>query len=238
MLIMNWLFWNVRGLGKGEKCISIRKLVEKHKLSVLAMVETKHRHSFARRVRRIWGRDEYEWCESLASDTSSGGIIAIWDPENFSVSQRFTNERWIILEGCLKEVSFNCCVGIVYGPNDREGRRLMYESLKQLVQSINKPLVLLGDFNEVLHPSERLGQFRYDSSMRDFLEWIQDLNLIDVPLHGVKFTWGRNESQSRLDRCLCVDEWFTNFPEMRLEGLKRGASDHNPILLSFDKVTN
>lgn len=72
----------------------------------------------------------------------------------------------------------------------------MYDSLKALTQSINKPLLLLGDFNEILHPGERIGQFKYNLSMNEFLEWIYDLYLIDIPLHGIKFTWGRNSSQS------------------------------------------
>lgn len=70
----------------------------------------------------------------------------------------------------------------------------MFESIKVLVQTINKPILLLGDFNEVLHPSERIGHFRYDRSMRDFVDWIHDLHLIDIPLHGIQFTWARLDS--------------------------------------------
>lgn len=111
--MMNCLFWNVRGVGKGEKCISIRNLVKRNKISLLGMVETKHRHSFRRRVRRMWGNDGYDWCESHASDTHSGGIIAIWDTTEFLVSQKIIGDRWIVLDGHLKG-SFDCCVGIIY----------------------------------------------------------------------------------------------------------------------------
>ena len=66
--------------------------------------------------------------------------------------------------------------------------------------AINKPILLMGDFNVVLHAGERTGTFRCDLSMREFSDWIADLGLIDIPLHGVKFTWRRNESKSKLDR--------------------------------------
>lgn len=225
---MNLLFWNVRGLGRGEKCITIRHLISLKKISLLGLVETKHKHSLVRRVRRMWGSDVYDWCESFASDTSSGGIIAIWDPSKFCVSRKVIGDRWIVLEGYITEGNFNCCVGIIYGPNDRSGRSDMFESLKLIFQNINKPLLLLEDFNEIMHPSERIGQFKYDLSMRDFLDWIHDLHLIDIPLHGIKFTWSRLESQSKLDRCLCNNEWLINFPDLHIEGLKRCSSDHNP----------
>lgn len=34
---MNLLFWNVRGLGRGERCISIRKLIHRRKLSLVGL---------------------------------------------------------------------------------------------------------------------------------------------------------------------------------------------------------
>lgn len=204
----------------------------------MGLVETKHRNSFNRRVRRMWGCDEYEWCEALASESYSRGIIAIWDPDWFSVSQRFVGNRWIILEGQLVNKNFNCCVGFIYGPNDRVGRSQMFDSLKLIFSNIGKPILLLGDFNEVVHPSERAGVFRYEASMRDFVDWINDLHFIDLPLHGIKFTWARGNSQSKLDRCLCHNEWLVNFPEMRLEGITKGASDHNPLVLSLEDKLN
>lgn len=225
-------------MGRGEKCIYIRDLIRRNKASLVGLVETKHRHSFGRRVRRMWGNDDFEWCESLASETHSGGIVVIWDQTMFRISQKHIGDRWVILEGCMSNGNFNCCVGIVYGANNREGRSRMYDTLKDILSSIGQPVLLLGDFNEIIHPGERVGQFRYEVSMREFIGWIDDLQLIDVPLHGMKFTWGRLESQSRLDRCLCNNEWFIRYPEIRLDGLKRSFSDHNPLLLSLDRKTN
>lgn len=95
----------------------------------------------------MWGRDDFEWCESLASETHSGGILAVWDPSLFCVTQRFVENRWILLEGCIVKNSFRCCIGIVYGPCDRLGRYEMYESLKDRVQALDKPTLLMGDFN-------------------------------------------------------------------------------------------
>lgn len=151
------LLWNARGLGRGEKCITIKNLISLHKISILGLVETKHRNSFRSRVRRMWGNDSFDWCESLASETNSGGLVAIWDPNVFSVSQIYIEDRWILLEGTMINNNFNCCVGIVYGPCDRIGRVQVFDSIKLVAQNINKQLMMMGDFNEVLKPSERVG---------------------------------------------------------------------------------
>lgn len=57
-------------------------------------------------------------------------------------------------------------------------------------------------------------------------------------LHGIRCTWGRLDSQSKIDRCLCSNEWFISFPDLRLEGLHRSFSDHNPLILSLEKYIN
>lgn len=112
--------------------ISIKQLISRKKISLLGLVETKHRNSFNRRVRRMLGSDGFDWCEALASDTYSGGVIAIWDPNVFCVSEKYIGDRWIVLEGRITKSNFSCCVGIIYGPNNTPGRGIMFESLKTI----------------------------------------------------------------------------------------------------------
>ena len=218
---MNYLFWNIRGLGKGEKISTIRTLVVKNKVSFMGLVETKHRRSINSRIKRMWGSGDYDVCEVHASDIYSGGIFAIWDAGTFCASKKHCGERWIIIKGSIKMINFECCVGVIYSPNDRVGRITIYEELKILIVSINRLVLLLGDFNVILQPSESIGIFRCNLSMRDFSEWIQSLGLIDIPLHGIKFTWRRNDSKSRLDRGLCCNVWLWKFPNLSMMGLKK-----------------
>ena len=185
---MKCLFWNICGLGKGERSMSIRNLVEKKKVSFMGLLETKHKRFIRSRMKRMWGNHEYDICEVYASDTNGGGVIAAWDTRTFSISNKYSGNRWILLEVCINRYNFECCVGVIYGLNDRVGRYALFEELKNIVVAINKPILLMGDFNVILHPRERIGTFRCDLSMRDFSECILNLGLIDIPLHGVKFT--------------------------------------------------
>ena len=61
--------------------------------------------------------------------------------------------------------------------------------------------------------------------------WIQEIGLIDVPLTGRKYRWGRGNSQSRLDRGLVDVEWTLEFPEMKLLALGKSVSNHCPFVL-------
>ena len=233
-LIMNCLFWNIRGIGKGEKTLSIRSLVRKKNVSFMGLAETKHRKPFQSRFRRLWGNDDYDYCEVFASDTHGGGILAVWDKHTFHASVKHTGSRWILIEGRINSQNFECCIGVIYGNNDRLSRLMMFEELKLKAGSINKPILVLGDFNVTLNSGERTGAVTCSRSMRDFADWINDLRLLDIPLHGLRFTWRRNESKSRLDRALCDNEWLTRFPNMNLMGLSRSFSDHNPLLLVLE----
>lgn len=120
--------------------------------------------------------------------THSGGLFSIWDPSKFKVSHKQVGDHWIVLEGCIISVCFDVCVGFIYSPNDRVNRIQMYDTLRSLFRNVKKPLLLLGDFNEILHPNERIGQFKYDVSMKEFANWINELYLIYIPLHGIKLT--------------------------------------------------
>ena len=218
--------------------MTIRNIVKKKKISFLGLVETKHRRSIRSRMKRMWGNDDFDICEVFANDTYGGGVIAAWDINNFSVSVKHVGCRWILLEGLIKSHDFQCCIGVVYGHKDRAERQTLLEEVREKVVTIDKLILLLEDFNVVLNAGERIGSFRCDRSMREFSEWIEQLGLIDIPLQGVKFTWRRNESKSRLDRGLCCQTWLRRFPNLSMVGLHRSFSDHNPLLLSLQMETN
>ena len=53
--------------------------------------------------------------------------------------------------------------------------------------------------------------------MEKFSEFIEDLNLIDLPLEGGSYTWstGTNEpSMSKIDRALVSHDWKQHFPDV------------------------
>ena len=70
--------------------------------------------------------------------------------------------------------------------------------------------------------------------MERFSEFIEDLNLIDLPLEGGSYTWSSSTDQpsrSRIDRALITHDWEEHYPDVIQRILPRPILDHNPILL-------
>ncbi|KAH9287928.1 hypothetical protein KI387_032045, partial [Taxus chinensis] len=77
----------------------------------------------------------------------------------------------------------------------------------------------------------------FSTGMDEFVDFVADLNLLDVDLHGNKYTWtnrrlGKELIQVRLDRALISTSWILN-QDFHLSSLPRIGSDHNPIALNL-----
>ena len=70
--------------------------------------------------------------------------------------------------------------------------------------------------------------------MRQFSKFIDELELIDLPLLGDNFTWSgglRNQNMARLDRFLVSQDWIDHHGNVVQLKLPRPTFDHAPLLL-------
>lgn len=142
---------------------------------------------------------------------------------------------FILLQGVINN-DFPCVVVNVYAPNEVANRRQVWEELLNLKASSNVPWCVGGDFNEILEVNERVGCVRIERGMRDFSEFCNNMEILDLPMLGRKFTWTNFQDQavhSRLDRFLVSIQWLEKFKLLQW-GLPRPISDHCPIALRDD----
>ena len=92
-----------------------------------------------------------------------------------------------------------CCVQL-YVPYSINDHRKLWGQLKEVKEIFGAHLLVMADFNEILNVEERSGARSITRSMKEFDEWVDDLNLVDLPIVGRKFTWRRGKSCSKLDR--------------------------------------
>ena len=122
----------------------------------------------------------------------------------------------------------------VYGPNDNNLWGDLWDELVGIQQYWNVPWCFFVDFNIVHFSSERRGGSRLTPAMEKFSDFIEDLNLIDLPLEGRSYTWSSGTEQpsmSRIDRALVSHDWEQHFPDVTQRILPQPVSDHFPILL-------
>jgi len=93
----------------------------------------------------------------------------------------------------------------------------------------------MGDFNEVLYPSERRGAVVLTQGMKELLDLIADLKLVDTDI-GQKFTWFRQNAASKLDRVMVDKELLVMFPSSSAFCKGRMFSDHHPVVFITSKL--
>ncbi|GKV35665.1 hypothetical protein SLEP1_g43906 [Rubroshorea leprosula] len=126
----------------------------------------------------------------------------------------------------------------VYAPCDVKERRMMFDELKLVITNKGGCWCLMGDFNITRNQQEKSGDRGVSNGMRVFNEFIRDMELVDLPLIGRKFTWYKpnGEAMSRLDRFLMTEDWMSKWVNSKQWGLKRSISDHCPILLKSQHI--
>ncbi|KAK3218713.1 hypothetical protein Dsin_012683 [Dipteronia sinensis] len=230
---MNVISWNVKGLGRLEKRRMVRCLVRKINPMILFIQESKL-NKFDCKVMKPIGGSFLTKGVGVEATGSAGGLITLWNEGSFAIKDCIFNDCCIIVAGellCLKEEVVFCNV---YPPNQEKDMKALWDFILQAQVSLKGHWFLGGDFNTILVPSERMGGVCSVGSMRNFRWFIDTAKVIDIPLHGISFTWSNNRenaSWSRLDRFLCSSEFFVRFPNLIQKGLNKCLSDHNLIVI-------
>lgn len=99
---------------------------------------------------------------------------------------------------------------------------------------------MLGDFNELLSSSDKLGWNLLNPRwVQMFKECLDLCGMVDLGFHGPWLTWVNKREvehfiQGRLDRGFANSEWRGMHPEAAIYHLARTHSNHYPVLLKMD----
>ena len=109
--------------------------------------------------------------------------------------------------------------------------------LRWLAGLSDNPWLCFGDFNEILHPNEKIGgNDRNIYLIREFREALCDCNLVDLGCKGYLFTWnngrfGKDFVEERLDRFLSNKGWSDKYENCTVVNFETWTSDRCPTLL-------
>ncbi|GJX28323.1 putative RNA-directed DNA polymerase [Tanacetum coccineum] len=106
----------------------------------------------------------------------------------------------------------------------------------------DRPWVILGDFNACLDPSERSSSCsKVTTTMCDFRECVADIEVDDIAMNGLKFTWNKKPGKVRgllkkLDRVLGNGSFISSFPTTFARFLPFMLSDHTLAVFVIPEV--
>lgn len=230
--------WNIRGLNLPLKQNGVCHLIRSNNLDVLAVLETKcSREKVCRFVKnKLPG---WEFCDNF--DLAKGGrILVIWNPDTVDLSLVLKHPQVIHCRIHCKISSHEFCISFIYAANALIHRREVWSSLTDFGNSLDKPWIVLGDFNNVLKSGERFnGRVVTQYEIKDFVNCCNSLGLVDIQSVGQLFTWSNNTVCSKLDRAMINQAWLESDHMGFANFLTAGClSDHSPCVVSISAQCN
>ncbi|GAU35629.1 hypothetical protein TSUD_30470, partial [Trifolium subterraneum] len=184
----------------------------------------------------LWGNSSHAF-SYRPSVGASAGLLTLWDTSEVEVWSTVSCEHVMWCHGWFTKNGDDFFVANVYAPCEDGAKQGLWVSLAARIQSLERQRICVcGDFNAVKHIDERRSSRGGARSLDHihFSRFIEDNNLIDLPLSGRKYTWfkGDDLTMSRLDRFLLSEEWCVTWPSCNQVARMRGLSDHCSLVLS------
>src|ERR1044072_1932414 len=184
------LSWNIRGAVNIAAKRVIKELIRQWRPDIFILMET---HCLFARVNQFWKKQGYKAIFISEAHGHSGGIWVL--AAEGSVYQ------FDLLDMHHQAISFSLLRGsvkwvcsAVYASPAPQLRENLWNHLVDLRDVVRDPWILIGDFNEVLFPSEVRGGNFIASRVDKMHSMMDTCGLHDLGASGGKFTWHRHEN--------------------------------------------
>jgi len=171
--------WNVRGLNWPNKQEDVKTFLQKNQISLIGLLETKAKKE---KVQTVAARSfqGWEWQHNF-HQTAKGRIWVAWKPQVYRIQVLKKTEQ------LLHCVAFNVStlekffITYVYGFNLAQERLALWADLKDIATYTSEAWCILGDFNAILHPEDRMGGTEVtDPEIKDFADCMFNCELQEM----------------------------------------------------------
>ncbi|XP_071688449.1 uncharacterized protein [Rutidosis leptorrhynchoides] len=182
---MKIISYNIRdfGLGPDSKLGQTKKLIRDEKPLFFTIQETKLLLVDRDWIAALWGNTDCDFIQREMTE-KSGGQLLIGDTQVFEAAEVYSLDRVISIMGTWKADGSILNILNVYGPHENVLKKKLWESLGKVIESRDEAWVVCGDFNEVRNETERFNCVFKESRAKRFNEFINNCNLLDIPLGG------------------------------------------------------
>ncbi|XP_071727948.1 uncharacterized protein [Rutidosis leptorrhynchoides] len=227
---------NIRGFSLdrlgGCKISWFRKLRKSESPDIVLIQETKRNQVDDKWVERLWGSRDFNFVQKPKVG-KSGGMLIIWDPNAFKVEEAVEKPHLLAIKGRWTGKVRDTIVANIYGPHRDDEKKKLWDTLENFMDVPDVDWVLGGDFNEVRNREERQNSQFIERRAALFNKFIENCNLVEVPLLGRRFTriCDNGIKFSKLDHFLVSDQFLSSWGDVSAVALDRNSSDHCPIIL-------
>lgn len=92
-------------------------------------------------------------------------MTCIWNPDSIKATSVCKRIRWIILNGMILLRNWRCTIGVVYGGYSIKEQQVIYTEINQAIEAFTDPVLLMGDYNQILNVLKRRGQVNENNGM-------------------------------------------------------------------------
>ncbi|XP_026396268.1 uncharacterized protein LOC113290895 [Papaver somniferum] len=219
------VFWNLRGLKRQKAKDKLYSLVKTNNPSLVWVVEPKIK--VQKSGMKLPGM--HHKIIHNSKDNNKGNIWLFW---NCSI------QAPIVIQSssqCITVEVGGVLVTGIHANSYTVNRRDLWKDLYE-TSLLEKPWLLIGDFNIVLNADEKKGgRSPLNSAMSDFNDSVDACGLIQAPKSGLEFSWcngraGNKRILCNLDRALFNLKWLDSFSGWHYHVAARGISDHGPLI--------
>jgi hypothetical protein len=228
------LSWNTRGLNKAGKAREVGSRLLGLKPHIAVLVETRVKKNKADNIKhklRLSGKylDNY-------SHHENGRIWLHWDDRIVDVRHISSSAQMIHCGLFDTNGVFLYWLTAIYAFNHLEQRKILWKELADIHQSQQGPWCLIGDFNNVLKATDRMGgKIVHESEYVDLASFMETAGLSDMDCIGDCYTWSNKQVDStiysKIDRVLANVDWFQLHLDSTLTIIDPGISDHSVLCL-------
>lgn len=188
------LSWNIRGVVNKEGKRQTRVLIKRYKPLLVVLMET---HCQFSRVKNFWCNLGYEDCAISEARGHSGGIW-ILKSQNCTYDIEIIDSYFQSITIALEKDRVIWYLSAIYASPQVTNRDQLWSYLICLRPHLNGPWLLMGDFNEILLPSEVCGGEYSLTGATKFADMVEKCRLLDLGATGSSFTREKQDTKGYL----------------------------------------
>ncbi|XP_073149348.1 uncharacterized protein [Henckelia pumila] len=196
----------MRGFNKPLKQRHVQGVLKKYNLSILGLLEVKVNVNLVDRMMDT-KFSAMSFMHNFHMCTNSR-ILVMWESKAVRLDVLGMSDQVIHVSVVCLHSQRVFLASFIYGRNSVVAWRPLWDFLINHGENISLPWILLGDFNCVRYPHEKMGGNPIvPKDMADLRNCINRLELSDVNHVGFYYTWFSLAVSSKLDRVMVNHHW-------------------------------